>query len=76
MNKNPLLDVVPPKARKYVYAVVALAALVFGAWQVSQGDIQLFIGALVTALVTATAASNTATSSDLPEENYLDGHAE
>ena len=55
---NPLTDVLPPKARQYVYAAVALAALVWSAWQVSGGDWQEFVGGLITALVTATAASN------------------
>lgn len=71
MIKNPLLDVVPPKARKYVYAIVALLALVYGAWQVSGGNVDVFIGALVAALVSATAASNTSE----PEYQDYDGHA-
>jgi hypothetical protein len=55
---NPLTDVLSPTARRYVYAVVTLAALVWGAYQVSGGDWREFAGALITALVTATAASN------------------
>jgi len=55
---NPLTDVLPPKARQYVYAAVTLAAIGWGAWQVSGGDWQEFAGALIAALVTATAASN------------------
>ena len=64
MNKNPLLDVIPPKQRKYVYALVALASLLLGAWQASEGNFEVFVGTLVTTLVTAMAASNTSTPSD------------
>lgn len=60
-----LTDILPARWRKYVYAVVALAALVWGVWQASGGDWQLFVGGLITALVTATAASNTPS----PEED-------
>ena len=61
-----LTDVIPAKHRKYVYAAVTLAALVWGAWEASQGDWQVFTGALIAALVTATAASNTG---DSPERD-------
>ena len=54
-----LTDVIPAKARKYVYAAVTLAALIWGAFEASQGDWRVFTGSLITALVTATAASNT-----------------
>lgn len=59
MTTNPLHDVVPARARKYVYAIVAFAAIAVGAWEASQGDVGTFIASLVTALVTAMAASNT-----------------
>ena len=61
---NILTDVLPPKARKYVYAIIALAALVWGAWQASNGDIAQFVGGLIVSLVNATAASNTSTSTE------------
>lgn len=57
---NPLTDVIPAQARKYVYAVISLAALVWGAFEVADGDWKKFVGGLVVALTTATAASNTA----------------
>lgn len=60
MNKNPLLDIFPPKQRKYVYALVSLASLLFGAWQASEGNFDVFIGSVFATLVTAMAASNTA----------------
>ncbi len=56
---NILTDVIPARYRRYVYAAVTLAALVWGAWEASQGDWQVFVGSLISALVTATAASNT-----------------
>lgn len=55
---NPLTDVLPAKARKYVYAVLALAALVLAAYQATQGDWLAFAVALVGALTGGTAASN------------------
>lgn len=57
---NPLYDVIPEKARKYVYAALFLAALVYGVVQASDGDWGTAVGSLITALIGATAASNTA----------------
>ena len=56
---NPLTDVIPAKARKYVYALISLAALVWGVYEVSDGDWKKLVGGLIVALTTATAASNT-----------------
>lgn len=64
MNGNPLYDVIPAKARKYVYAALALALIVFSVWQASAGDWDQFAGGLVIALIGATAASNTAVGGD------------
>lgn len=58
MASNPLQDVVPPKYRQVVYALLTLALLAFSLWQASQGDWTLFAGSLLTALGTGTAASN------------------
>lgn len=55
---NPLTDLIPAQARKYVYGVLALVALVFAAWQAADGDWATFAGGLITALVNALAASN------------------
>ncbi len=55
---NPLTDVLPPKVRQYVYAVLSLAALVWGVWEASNGDWKQFVGGLIVALTSATAASN------------------
>ena len=56
---NPLTEVLPAKARKYVYAVLALAALALGAYKVSGGDWLAFAGLLLGSLGFGTAASNT-----------------
>lgn len=56
---NPLTDVLPPQARKYVYALLALAAIVLAAWQASGGDWLVFAGLVLGALGFTTAASNT-----------------
>lgn len=56
---NPLENIIPARYRKLVYALLSLAALVFGIYQASQGDWTLVIGGLLTALTSGTAASNT-----------------
>ena len=61
---NVLTDVIPAKARKYVYAVIALASLVWGVYEASDGDWKKFVGGLVVALTTGMAASNTPTPAD------------
>lgn len=57
---NPLTDVIPDVARKYVYAVAFLVGLALTALQAADGDWKaaafLFLGSLVPLL----AASNTA----------------
>lgn len=60
---NPLTDVIPAKARKYVYAAIALLALLYTVWSAANGDWTQFVGGLVVALSHSTAASNT----DAPE---------
>lgn len=57
---NPLVDILPEKYRKYVYAVAALAVFVLGVWQAADGDWVKAIGLAIGSLVPATAASNTA----------------
>jgi hypothetical protein len=58
---NPLYEVIPAAARKYVYAVLTLAALVVAGIQAFDGDWLAFSAYLVAALTGATAASNTST---------------
>ena len=56
--ENPLVNVLTPRVRQVLYAVLFLASLVFGLWQASEGDWLLFAGSLVTSLLGLTAASN------------------
>jgi hypothetical protein len=55
---NPLADVLPYQVRRVAYAVLFVAALVFGLYQASEGDWKLFVGSLLTALVGLLAAGN------------------
>jgi hypothetical protein len=57
---NPLTEVLPAKARKIAYAVLFVAAAVFAVFQASDGDWKQFVGGVITALLGAVAASNTA----------------
>ena len=61
-----LTDVIPPKARKYVYAVVALLALVYGAWQANDGNWGAAMASLLASVVNALAHGNT--NPDKPQE--------
>jgi glucose dehydrogenase len=72
---NPLVNVLPPKVRQYVYAVLALAALVWGVYEASDGDWKLFVGGLIVALVNGTAASNTTTAKPTGEQQNILGKA-
>ena len=56
---NPLTDVLPPQWRRALYAIVFVAALIFGLWQAAQGDWVEFVGALLASAVNLLAASNT-----------------
>lgn len=58
-----LTDVVPPKARKYVYAALTLGAVVYGAYQTANGDWGQVAVSVLGTLFGATAASNTDVSS-------------
>lgn len=55
---NPLTDVLPEQVRKYAYAVLFVASLVFAAFQAADGDWVQLVGGLIVALYGATAASN------------------
>jgi len=56
---NPLTDVIPTKARKYVYAGAFLVATGFSVYQATEGNWAEFVASLTAALVPATAYSNT-----------------
>ncbi len=57
--KTWLTDVLPPKARKYVYAVGALTLVGIAGYEASQGDILKTIVFVLTTLGFGMAASNT-----------------
>ena len=67
---NILEDVVPAKARKYVYAFITVAALAFGAWQASEGDVTVFIASLLAAATTLVATANTHTEPPADRDDY------
>ena len=70
MLTNPLYEIIPAKARKYVYGLAFLAGLLWTLWQASEGDWKEFVGALVATLIPLLAASNTAVKSP-PQRNLL-----
>lgn len=55
---NPLNEVLPPQVRKVIYAVLFVAALVWGAFQAADGDWLEFVGGLIVALTGAMAGGN------------------
>ena len=55
---NPLNNVLPPKIRLYVYALLTLAALALAAYKASEGDWIEFAATLLGSLGFGTAASN------------------
>lgn len=74
-TSNPLTDLIPAAARKYVYGIVALAAVVFSVWQASDGNWTTFIGGIISALVNALALSNTfSPESDVAVERATEDH--
>lgn len=56
---NVLIDIIPAKYRKIVYALVALLSFGYSIWLASHGDWTVFVGSLITGLTTTTAAVNT-----------------
>lgn len=61
------VDVIPAKARKYVYAGLTLAAVVYGVWQASDGDWGEVVGATIVALINGMATANTRPVPDTPD---------
>lgn len=55
---NPLTNVLTPRARGVAYAVLTVLAIVFAAYQASDGDWVEFAGGVLTSLLALTAASN------------------
>jgi len=58
---NPLVNVLNPTVRKWLYAILFVGALVFGLFQAADGDWLVFIGSLLTSLLGLVAASNAST---------------
>lgn len=61
MASNPLTDALPARYRKAAYAVVFVAGLAFGAWEVADGHPRAFIPAFIAALSAALAHGNVTT---------------
>jgi hypothetical protein len=55
---NALLTMIPPKARKVLYAVLAAALAVYAIWEAVDGDWTQFGIAVTTAMVQIMAAGN------------------
>lgn len=56
---NYLVDLMPAKYRKYLYAVLSAAVAVYGIWQAVEGDWTQFTVSLVTTLTGVLATANT-----------------
>ena len=56
---NLLVDVIPAAWRRYVYGALSLLALVYAAWQASDGDWKAALTSLIGSAVTALAHANT-----------------
>lgn len=67
---NPLADILSPAIRKYLYAAVFLALLVYSAFQLADGDWAAMVGSLLTSLAPLLAASNTPSTSLDPAGVY------
>lgn len=69
MNLKFLIDLIPAKARKYVYAILTIVVFIYGVWQAAGGDWGQFIVSLVTSAVGTLATANTDVDpEDRPEE--------
>jgi hypothetical protein len=55
---NPLTGILPPKARRVLYAIVVVAGAVFAAWEATEGEWAAFIPAVVAALSALLAGAN------------------
>ena len=55
---NPLTDLIPAPARKYVYAIAAVLAFAYGIWQGVDGDWGQFVAGLLASVVSALAHGN------------------
>lgn len=56
---NALIDLIPAKGRKYLYAVLSGAVAVYGIWQAVEGDWTQFGVSVVTSVTALLATANT-----------------
>lgn len=64
---NILQDLLPPKARQWLYVITSLVLLGLTAWQASEGNVAVAITSFLTSLVPVLAAGNVGPKPD-PEE--------
>ena len=57
--RDMLYELLPPRGRQIVYALMALVVLLWGIYEASQGDWAKFAGGVVVMLTGLMAASNT-----------------
>lgn len=55
---NFLSELLPRKVRLSLYLLAALASTIYSAWELSNGDVKVFIGGVIAALVNLLAAGN------------------
>lgn len=68
-DNNPLVNIMTPKVRAWLYALLFVAAQVFAAFQAADGDWLLFAGSLITSFLGLVATSN---ASVTPTEGEVD----
>lgn len=55
---NALIDIIPARGRKYLYAILAAVLAIYAIWRAVDGDWTQFSVALATSLVNIMAAGN------------------
>jgi len=70
---NVLTDLLPPRVRAVLYALVAFAGVVYGIWQAVGGDWRQFTVAVIAALTGALAGANVDTTDPADQPAVLDG---
>lgn len=69
---NPLLDVLPPQVRKYLYAALFIAGIVYAAYLAADGNWGVAIGSLLAGLLGGTAHANTPKTARRREDGQVD----
>ena len=70
---NVLTDLLPPRVRAVLYALVAFAGVVYGIWQAVGGDWRQFTVAVIAALTGALAGANVDTTDPADQPIMLGG---